>query len=135
MVLIVPGEGADGALPLLARQRGSQALEFALVLPAVVLLLVLAVHAGLLATDLVAVQGLAREAARAAAVGGDDATRAALSAAAGRRPVTVTLAPAAPRTPGTLVTAEVRLRSRAFAALGSAVWLPARATMRVEDAP
>jgi len=135
VVLIVPGEGADGALPLLARQRGSQALEFALVLPAVVLLLVLAVHAGLLATDLVAVQGLAREAARAAAVGGDAATRAALTEAAGPRPVTLTLTPAAPRAPGSMVTAEVRLRSRAFAPLGAPVWLPARATMRVEDAP
>lgn len=135
MVLRATGEGAEGALPLLARQRGSQALEFALVLPAVVVLLVLALHAGLLATDLVAVQGLAREAARAAAVGGDDATRAALAAAAGDRPVTVTLTPADPRVPGTLVTAEVRLRTRAFTAFGSQAWLPARATMRVEDAP
>jgi len=105
-----------------------------MVLPAVILLLVLTVHAGLLAMDLVAVEGLAREAARAAAVGDDDQTRAALAQAAGRRPVTVTLSPPSPREPGTLVTAEIRARTRAFGPFGAALWLPARATMRVEDA-
>lgn len=114
-------------------QRGSQTLEFALVLPLATLLAVLALHAGLLAADLVAVQGLAREAARAAAVSGDAATRAALEQAAGRQPVRLTLDPASPRSPGALVTAQVSLESRAFRAFGPKVWLPARAVMRVED--
>lgn len=114
-------------------QRGSQTLEFALVLPLATLLAVLALHAGLLAADLVAVQGLAREAARAAAVSGDAATRATLEQAAGRQPVRLTLDPASPRSPGALVTAQVSLESRAFRAFGQKVWLPARAVMRVED--
>jgi len=114
-------------------QRGSQTLEFALVLPLATLLAVLALHAGLLAADLVAVQGLAREAARAAAVTDDAATRDALEQAAGRQAVRVTLRPASPRDPGALVTAEVSLLSRAFRAFGPRIWLQARAVMRVED--
>ncbi|MPZ86681.1 MAG: hypothetical protein GEU81_01145 [Nitriliruptorales bacterium] len=119
---------------LAAGERGSQTLEFALVLPLAVLLLVLGLHAGLLAADLVAAQGLAREAARMAAVADDDTVNAALAAAAGRQPVGLALRPQSPRRPGTFVTAEVRLRSRAFRAFGQEVWLPATATMRTESA-
>lgn len=108
-------------------------MEFALVLPLAVLLLVVGLHAGLLVVDLVAAQGLAREAARVAAVADDDTTNAALAAAAGRRPVALTLRPESPRRPGDFVTAEVRLRSRAFGAFGQEVWLPASATMRTES--
>lgn len=114
-------------------ERGSQALEAALVLPAIVLLLVLLLHAGLLAVDFVAAQGLAREAARIAAVSDDETTRAALAAAAGGQTVALELDPAGEREPGTLVTAQLELRSRAFLAFGLEAWLPARATMRVED--
>ena len=122
--------------PLRARRQGeagSQTLEFALVTPSVVLLLVLVLHAGLLATDLIAAQGLAREAARVATVADESTTRAALVEAAGGQPVGLTLTPVGQRLPGELVTAEVRLRSRAFRAFGAEIWLPARATMRVED--
>ncbi|MGH8898504.1 MAG: TadE/TadG family type IV pilus assembly protein [Egibacteraceae bacterium] len=114
-------------------ERGSQTIEFALVVPAVLLLLVLILHAGVMAADLVTAQGLAREAARAAAVSDDMAARAAARDAAGRRPVEVTFTPASGvRAPGDLVTARLRLRSRAFAAFGVPIWLPAQATMRVE---
>jgi hypothetical protein len=104
-----------------------------MVMPAVLFLVVLALHAGLLAMDLVAVQGMAREAARAAAVGGDAAARDTLTEAAGARPAELTLSPRAPRTAGTLVTAEVRLRTTAFTPFGATIWLPARAVMRVES--
>jgi hypothetical protein len=86
-----------------------------------------------MAADLVAAQGLAREAARAAAVADDGTARAAARDAAGRRLVEVTFNPeSGNRAPGDLVTAHLRLRSRAFAAFGVPVWLPAQATMRVE---
>jgi Flp pilus assembly protein TadG len=115
-------------------ESGSQTIEFALVVPAALLLLVLILHAGVMAADLVAAQGLAREAARAAAVSDDAAARAVTHSAAGRRPVEVTFAPTSnARVPGDLVTARLRLRSRAFAAFGVPVWLPAQATMRVES--
>lgn len=116
-----------------AGEHGSQTIEFALVLPAVLVLLVLVLHAGVMAADLVAAQGLAREAARAAAVSDDGTARAMARGAAGRRPVEVTFAPASgARAPGDLVTARLRLRSKAFAAFGVPVWLPGQATMRVE---
>lgn len=116
------------------RERGSQTLEFALTIPAVVLLLVLVLHAGLLGVDLVAAQGMAREAARTAAVDDDVAVQSAARAAAGRRPVRVTLTPpAGTRRPGDVVTARLELASRGFAAFGVRVWVPAHASMRVED--
>ncbi|HUH06875.1 MAG TPA: TadE family protein [Egibacteraceae bacterium] len=113
---------------------GSQAVEFALVLPGIVLLLVTLLHCAIAAADLVAVQGIAREAARFAAVADDGAVRAAAGRAAGRRQLRVELSPpSGARRPGQLVTARVRLRSKAFAAFGADVWLSAQATMRVED--
>jgi Flp pilus assembly protein TadG len=116
-----------------SRERGSQTIEFALVTPVALLLLVLVLHAGVMAADLVTAQGLAREAARAAAVSDDDNARAVTRRAAGRRLVEVTFAPVSgARAPGDLVTARLRLRSRAFAAFGVPIWVPAQATMRVE---
>lgn len=116
------------------RERGSQTLEFALTIPAVVLLLVLVLHAGLLGVDLVAAQGMAREAARTAAVDDDVAVQSAARASAGRRPVRVTVTPpAGTRRPGDVVTARLELASRGFAAFGVRVWVPAQASMRVED--
>lgn len=115
-------------------ERGSQAMELALLVPGVVLLLVVLVHAGLLGMDLVSVQGMAREAARVAAVDDDRAAREAVRAAAGHRPVRATFEPGSgARRPGDTVRARVELRSRAFAALGLPLWLPAEAAMRVED--
>lgn len=130
------GVGATGApRPLLDRggERGSQTLEFALLLPLVAFVLVIGIHAGILASDLVAAQGLAREAARVAAVADDETARRALEDAAGRQPVDLVLTPPAPRTPGTLVTAELRVQSRAFRPFGPPIWLPAEAVMHVED--
>jgi len=128
------GAGRSGASPHAGAERGSQTLEFALTIPFVVLLLVLVLHAGLLAVDLVAAHHLAREAARVAAVGDDEAVRERARAAAGSRPVEVTLSPpAGRREPGDVVTAHLRLRSRGFAPFGVEMWLPAEASMRVED--
>ena len=119
---------------LLGSQDGSQAVEFALVVPGVFLVLLLLLHAGLLGVELVAVQGVAREAARVAAVADDSAVREAAARVAPRRQLRVELAPpAGRRRAGELVTATVRLRSRVLRLGGTAVWLPARATMQVED--
>jgi hypothetical protein len=79
--------GREGARRDAHDESGSQTIEFALVVPAALLLLVLILHAGVMAADLVAAQGLAREAARAAAVSDDGAARAVTHSAAGRRPV------------------------------------------------
>lgn len=114
-------------------ERGAQSLEFAMMLPAVVLVVVLLIHAALLGAELVAVHGIAREAARTAAVEDDAAVRDAVRAAAGRAQVVVQLRPTSPRAPGDQVTATVRLRSRAFAPFGASIELPAKATMRVEQ--
>ncbi|HWB72966.1 MAG TPA: TadE/TadG family type IV pilus assembly protein [Egibacteraceae bacterium] len=134
-MVLNPAQG--GALRGASRpgnERGSQALEFALTLPAFFLLLALVLQAALLGADLVAVQGLAREAARTAAVADDAAVGATVRAAAGRRAVEVQVdPPSGARVPGELVTARVRLRSRAFEAFGTSPWLPAQATMQVED--
>lgn len=128
------GAGATGAprSAVLRGESGAQAVEFALVTPAVALLLVLVLHAALLGADVVAAQGVAREVVREAAVAPDGDVRAVLRHSAGSRPVRVTLSPRS-RDVGDLVTADVRLRSRAFAAFGAEVWVPARATMRVEE--
>ncbi len=103
-------------------------------MPGVVVLVVVLIHAAVLGADLVAAQGVAREAARVAAVADDATVKAAAQQAAGRRPVDVSLhPPTAGRAPGGAVTATVRLRSAAFAPFGATVWLPAQATMRVEQ--
>lgn len=55
------------------QERGAVALEFALLLPLVALLLVAALQVVGLARDVVVVQDLARQAVRVAAASGDDA--------------------------------------------------------------
>ena len=136
MVLTGPGGAARRRAPrggFLSAEEGSQALELALAVPFVVLGLTVVLHAAVLAADLVAAQNVALQAARVAAVDDDDAVAAAVAEAAGRRPVEVELDPASPeRGAGDLVAATIRLRSRAFAALGVTVWAPAKATVRVE---
>jgi hypothetical protein len=133
---LTPPKGGAGPAGASRGQRGSQAIEFALVTPAVALLVLLFVHAALFGAEIVAAQGLAREAARVAAVDDDDAVRAAATEAAGGRAVEVELQPpSGRRRPGDLVTALVRLRSGALARFGVALWLPARATMRTETDP
>jgi hypothetical protein len=126
------GAGAAGA-PRPGGERGSQSLELALVLPGIVLLCALLVHAGVLGADLVLAQGLAREAVRTASVDDDAAVGRAVRAAVGRRPLELSVTPASGRrVRGQLVTVRLRLRSRAFAAFGVEAWAPASATMRVE---
>jgi Flp pilus assembly protein TadG len=76
------------------RQRGQSTVEFALVLPLVVLILLVVVQVGLVVRDQVLVVHAAREAARAASVGGtdDQVRRAAIGAgplSAGRLSVTI----------------------------------------------
>ena len=119
------------------REDGAQTLEFAMMLPAVVLVAVLVIHAALLGVDLVAVHGIAREAARIAAVDDDEAVDDAVRDAIGERQVHVDIdRPAAGGDAGDQVgqvTARVRLRSRAFSTFGANLWLPAQATMRVEQ--
>ena len=107
--------------------HGSQALEFAMVLPLFGLLIALLVHTGLLLGDVLAAQGIAREVARTAAVEGRSAAREVGRELAGRRPVRIELSDA-----DGLIEARVELRATGFAATGVQVWLPARAAMRPE---
>ena len=117
----------------LRRQDGSAAVEVALCLPLVTLALVLIAHAAVLGADVVSAQGVAREAARVAAVSDDRVVREAADRAAGGRLAALDLSPPSPgRVMGEQVTVTVRLRSEAFAAFGVSVEIPARATMRVE---
>lgn len=111
----------------IADDHGSQALEFAMVLPLFGLMLALFVHTGLLLGDVVIAQGIAREVARSAAVEGDAAARDVGRALAGRRDVRIEIAPR-----DGLVEARVELRSPVFASTGVDVWVPARVAMRPE---
>jgi Flp pilus assembly protein TadG len=114
--------------------RGSATVEVALLLPLVLVCVVLVFYSGLAATELLIAQSVAREAARTAAVDDDHAVLRAAREVAGRREVDVRTAPASgARRAGDLVTVEVSLRSHAFDRFGLAVWLPARAVMRVES--
>lgn len=114
-------------------EQGSAALELALVLPLVVLLLVVLLHAAVLGSDVVAAQGVAREAARVASVADDREVQQAVRRAAGRRDLRVEVhPPASARSAGDTVTASISLRSAAFSPFGADVWVPARAVMRVE---
>jgi hypothetical protein len=133
----LPGDGPPVPHhPATDGERGSQAVEFALVIPAVLLLILLIVQTGIMAADLVTATGIAREAARTAAVDNDTNARAAAMRAAGSRHIHISFVPpSGARAPGDLVTATLRLRSHSFAVFGTPVWLPAQATMRVEDSP
>jgi hypothetical protein len=125
--------GTAGARPL-GRDEGSQTLELAGALPAVILLLVLLLQGALYGVDLVTAQGLAREAARTAAVDDDAAVRRLVAAAVGGRDAVVRLDPASgQRRAGQLVRVEVVLRSRAFTAVGVDVDASGAAVMRVEQ--
>jgi TadE-like protein len=135
MVLAVCAGGVvDGHTPTrrwITRVRcedgGSQALEFAMVLPLFGLLIALLAQTGLLLGDVVMAQGIAREVARTAAVEDESAARAVGHDLAGRRRLRVELSQA-----DGLIEARVQLRSTVFASTGAHVWLPARAVMRSE---
>jgi len=79
--------------PRRARERGSAAVEFALVLPLVLVVVLGLVQVGLIARDRLLVEAAARAGARAAALADDDeATRAAaLGAAPGIDPARTTV--------------------------------------------
>lgn len=132
MVLGAGKGGAPRRAPLRA-ERGSQALEFALVLPLVALALVLVVGAGLFAADHVLAQGLARDAARSAVLAGAAEARAAAQRAVGSREAQVDIESASSR-PGDVgqVVATVRLRSSVLSAMGVDAWASARASMPME---
>jgi hypothetical protein len=131
----VPGVPAAWSFPVDRGrcERGSATIEFALLLPVVVLCMVLLLQTGLAAAELLLAQSAAREAARVAAVDDDRAALRVAREVAGARPVEVRTSPVAgARRAGDLVTVEVSLRSLAFDRLGVTVWLPGRAVMRVE---
>lgn len=118
-------------------ERGQAAVEVALVLPVVVLLLLAAVQAGLVVRDQVLVVHAAREAARESAVrpGGDAARRAAL-AGSGLVGDRLQVHLHGRRGPGSRVRAEVRYVSPTHVPLVGRlvpdVPLAGVATMRVE---
>ena len=106
---------------------GSQALEFAMVLPLFGLLITLLLHTGLLLGDMVTAQGIAREVARTAAVEGASTAKEIGRDLAGGRAVRIELSDV-----DGLIEARVELRTTVFASTGVDVWLPARAVMRPE---
>jgi hypothetical protein len=108
---------------------GSQALEFAMVLPMFGLLIALLAQTGLLLGDVVTAQGIAREVARTAAVEDAPAARQLGRELAGRRELRVELSDV-----DGLIEARVELRSAVFASAGLNLWVPARAVMRPEHA-
>jgi Flp pilus assembly protein TadG len=117
---------------------GSQALEFAMVLPLFGMLIALLVQTGLLLADVVAAQGIAREVVRTAVVEDRSAAREVGRDLAGRRDVRIEFVSRSQTTKlsdaDDLVEARVELRSNVFASTGIDVWLPARAAMRPEGA-
>jgi len=117
--------------------RGQAAVELALVLPVVLLLVLAALQVGLVARDVVLVQHAAREAARAAAVDGDvSRIRAAAVEGSGLPADRLEVTVSARGEPGTTVTVTVRYRSPTDVPLAGALVadrvLDASATMRVE---
>ena len=118
--------------------EGQAAVELALVLPLVALLLLVLVQVGLVVRDQVLVVHAAREAAREAAVeAAPEAARRAAVASSGLDGGRLTLALHGRGRPGTRVEAAVTYRSATDVPLAGAlvgdVRLTARASMRVED--
>jgi hypothetical protein len=118
-------------------ERGQAAVELALVLPLVAMLLLAVVQVGLVVRDQVLVVQAAREAARAAAVDpGPDAAARAAASAAGLDPSRLTVIESGRAGPGSRVLVIVRYRPPAavpiVGGLIAARTLQARATMRVE---
>lgn len=123
------------------RERGSIAVEFAVLLPLATLVAMFLVQVGLIAAGQLVVQHAAREGARAAAVWNDDARARDSALAAGRLdPARAEVAVEPPaRDVGTPVTVTVRYRLPVVVPvadrfLPDEVSLWARATMRTERA-
>jgi len=119
--------GETGSRALATGETGSQALEFAMAVPLLGVLLGLLAQTGLLLADVQVVHGIAREAGRTAAVDGDERARDVVEDLAGDRDVRLELEDG-----DGLVEARVELATRAFAAVGVELWLPASATFRRE---
>ena len=119
--------GETGSRALATGETGSQALEFAMAVPLLGVLLGLLAQTGLLLADVQVVHGIAREAGRTAAVDGDERARDVVEDLVGDRGVRLELEDG-----GGLVEARVELATRAFAAVGVELWLPASATFRRE---
>lgn len=128
-----PGDGAAVPRDPPATDRGAQALEFALVLPwALLLLVALAAVAGV-GVDAVRAQALAGQVARTAATDGDAAARAlARSAGGGWLHSVVVIPPGARRSAGDLLTVEVRGRRTLPLPGRPSVTVHGRATARQE---
>lgn len=131
MVLTTMPGGAVGAgrapAPHATGEMGSQALEFAMVVPLLGVLLGLLAQTGLLLADVQVAHGIAREAGRTAAVDGDERARDVVEDLAGDRGVRLELEDG-----DGLVEARVELATGAFASVGVELWLPASATFRRE---
>lgn len=116
------------------RERGSQAVELALVTPFVLLLLAAVLAAALVGVQQVAAQQLAGVAARAAAVEGDAAVRERVARIAGPDVVVELAPPEGVRRDGDLVEVEVRVPPPVPpAAVPDGFTLVGRAVVRVED--
>lgn len=100
------------------RHGGALSLEAAMAVPVLFLLVLVVLHAAVLAADALLVHGAAREGARAAAAGvAESEVRAVVSEVIGGRSAQVTVAPTR-RRPGEVVTVSVRLESRAGMLVG-----------------
>jgi hypothetical protein len=113
-------------------ERGSQAVEFALVLPAVLVLALALLHVAVLGSEFVAAQAMAAQIARAAAVDGPGAARAMVT-----RVGPPGAAISVQRRPGLADRAdwyavELRVPSRAFGVLGLRLRVQARGWARAE---
>lgn len=118
-------------LPTASSERGSLSVEAALLAPAFLALCVVVLLVGLYAAETVGAARVAGQTAGLAARAGDDQARAAALALADASVIEVVLDPPdAP--PGGVVTAEVRVRSRALDLLGVELWAVGRARAVVE---
>ena len=81
----------------------------------------------LLLADVLVVHGVAREAARTAAVDGDERAREVVADMAGDRDMRLDL-----NDDDGVVEARIELATQAFASVGVELWLPARAAFRRE---
>lgn len=133
---LLPARTPGRARPEIADERGSQAVEFAMVMPIALCLLSFLLGAAGVGAELVAAQHLVREVVRVAVVDGDDAAHAAARGLAEGRELRLTLTPASgARQVGDPLTGELSLRSGLAGHLGVDLWLPARAVMHTEDVP
>ena len=131
--------GPEGQPAIRTGERASATLEFALVLPLVLILALAILQVGLLVKDQLVVTGCARAGARQAAVSTDDASvrQAAVDAGAGLDPSLLDVTVAREGGVGTAVTVTVRYRAPVVVPavqwlFPSAIYLEGEASMRQE---